>query len=492
MASINALRAEAEAWLEAAGRARADAAPGPADLGPVDRAHPEVVSAETARAVGALLGSHPVPEPEIPRLRLLVRFLEQAALEAAARGARLELDAERWREAPGDGLETSLAIAEAELARTEERSPRLRREAAVNRGWEALLPRAQRVQAAMAAGASALGASGVTALVDGRRDPAWEPLGLEAFLRSTEDAYGDVLAWALGKVEPRLAPRPRGDATLADLERVRALPAYPGVMENADEALRSWAARLGDAGGRARRIRVRSVPPPAAQAIAVEVPDRIDLLLPAASGAATDVPAHFFWTGVALNLASVESDAPLEHRWMGDQAVWAASGWIARGLLWHERWLRDAFDLGRAAAREVARVEALVVLGTLRAQAALVPHLRILVDSGPTPARLTEAAEALATVLRVRVERGRALGLLMALDLTMDDLRGAALASCVWAEADRRFDADEFRNPSAGRWLAALWARGAPEAAEQMAPALCGRPLGLEGLGAELVAVLGA
>ena len=70
--------------------------------------------------------------------------------------------------------------------------------------------------------------------------------------------------------------------------------------------------------------------------------------------------------------------------------------------------------------------------------------------------------------------------------------RSAALASCLWAEADRRFDADEFRNPLAARWLVAIWSQGAPEMPEQMATALCATRLGLERVGAELVGVLGA
>src|SRR6516162_10680294 len=85
MPSLNELRADAEAWLEEMGRARARAEPGTAQLATVDAAHPEVVSPETARAVRALLGSSRVPEHELPRLRILVRFLEDASLEAAAR-----------------------------------------------------------------------------------------------------------------------------------------------------------------------------------------------------------------------------------------------------------------------------------------------------------------------------------------------------------------------------------------------------------------------
>ncbi len=492
MASLNALRDEAEAWLEELGRVRADAAPGVPRLAPVDAAHPEVVSPETARAVSALIASRRVPDVDAPRLRLLARFLEDASMEAAARQARQSLEAAWWRSAPDCGLETALAEAEAELPRTEERPARLQREAAVNRGWEALLSEAQRVQAALAAAAGALGVPDVPALVDRRRDTGWPALDVEGFLRSTDDAYRDVLGWALGKVSPRLAPLPGGDATLADLDRVRALPGYPGALERADEALRAWALRLPEAETRARRLRTRVVPGPAAQTVAVEVPDRIELLLPAVDGGACDVPARFSWTGRALHLTSVEAEAPVEHRWMGDPAVVSGSGWLVRGLLWHERWLRDALQLGRAAAREVARMEALVALGTLRAEAALQSHLREMLIGGPSGRRIIEAAEAISAALHVVVGPGRALGMASGLEVVPQQLRAAALASCLWAEADRRFDADEFRNPIAARWLVALWSRGAPEPPEQMVPALCGSQLGLERLGGELVAVLGA
>ena len=491
MASLNALRVEAEAWLEEVGRARAAAAPGVAQLLDVDAAHP-LISAETARAVAALLASQRVPGPELPRLKLLVRFLEDASLAAAAREARTaRVAARRWT-APESGLDAPLGEAEAELARTEERPVRLQREAAVNRAWEALLARAQRAQAELADGASALGSASVPALLDARRDPSWPPLDTEAFLRTTEDAYRDVLGWALGRVAPRLGPLPRGDAALADLERVRALPGYPSALEGAAGALRTWASGLPDAEERARHLRSRTVPASEAGVIPVDVPEQIELLLPEDSRAAADIPRRFHATGSALHLASVESEAPVEHRWMGDRAVVTASGWLVRGLLWHERWLRDAVELGRATAREVARMQALVALARLRGEAALQSHRVTLVASGPTLQRLDEAADALSAGLHVRVGRGRTLAWMADLDVTGRQLRAAALASCLWAEADRRFDADEFRNPSAARWLVALWSRGAPEAPEQMAPALCAIPLGLERLAADLVSVLGA
>src|SRR5262249_41014514 len=125
MASLNALRVEAEAWLEELGRARARAAPGAAPLAAVDAAHREGGSPETARAVRALLGSSRVPEHELPRLRTLVRFLEDASLEAAAREGRSALEASRWRSAPESGVEAPLVEAEAALALTGERPARL-------------------------------------------------------------------------------------------------------------------------------------------------------------------------------------------------------------------------------------------------------------------------------------------------------------------------------------------------------------------------------
>lgn len=491
MASLNALRADAEAWLEEEGRARVRAAPGPAQLAAVDAAHAEVVSPDTALAVAALLTSPRVPEHELPRLKILARFLEQASLEAAAREGRTALEAARWRSAPESGLEAPLAEAEAALPAMEERPARLQREAAVNRAWEALLPRAQRLQAELADGASALGASSLPALLEARRDPESPVLDLDGFLRKTEDAYRDVLSWALGRVAPRLLPLPRGDATLADLERVRALPGYPGTLDEAGEALRSWAARLPDAEERKRHLRVRTVPAPAARAIPVDVPEHIELLLPGLKEGA-EASQRFFWTGCALHLASVESEAPVEHRWMGDRAVVAASGWLVRGLLWRERWLRAALGLGKATAREVARMHALLALGALRAEASLQGPLRTMAAAGPTLQRLGEAAAALSAALHVRVGRGRTLARVADLDLSQQRLRAAALASSLWAEADRRFDADEFRNPLAARWMVAIWSQGAPEMPEQMATALCATRLDLERVGAELVAVLGA
>src|SRR5262249_60854048 len=86
------------------GRAGRRAAPGAAPLAAVDAEHPEVVAPDTALAVRGLLSSSRVPEHELPRLRILVRFLEDASLEAAAREGPSALEAARWGSAPGGGV----------------------------------------------------------------------------------------------------------------------------------------------------------------------------------------------------------------------------------------------------------------------------------------------------------------------------------------------------------------------------------------------------
>jgi hypothetical protein len=496
MSSLNALRREAESWLEGLGSARAGAAPAPADLAAVDRAHPEVVDPATAVAIRALASSGRVAEDQRPRLRLLGRFLEDASTEAAARPATegLELGLRQAGLALEEGP-ASILDAEAALPAMAERSVRLSTEAAIDQAWQSLVGWIERREEASAGVSRALGVSGRRALLDERRgeESSVDPQG---FLRVTEDGYRDVLGWALGHIAPRLLPWPQGDARLSDLDRTRTLPFYPGVLEPGPRAgaLRAWQSTVldGDPGVLAR-LQLRSpVWMPEASGIAVEVPTRVELLLPAEAGGATGAPREFLWRGWGLHLVSTEAEAPVEHRWMGDPAVRWASGWLVRGLLWTERWLQRALHLGRAAAREVARLEALLALAELRGNAALHPFLVGWMERGVSGAGLDEASEAVSAAIGVRVGRGRTLGWMARLDPELRTLRAAALSVLLRDEADRRFDAEEFRNPLAAQWLRAVWARGAPESAERMAPALCGRSLEAEPLARRLVAVLGA
>jgi hypothetical protein len=58
--------------------------------------------------------------------------------------------------------------------------------------------------------------------------------------------------------------------------------------------------------------------------------------------------------------------------------------------------------------------------------------------------------------------------------------------------ADARFDAEDFRNPAAARWLAAVWGRGTELDADALAKHVSGAPLSLAAVGQRLLAVLAA
>jgi hypothetical protein len=491
MASLNALRAKAEAWLQAVGEARAAAFPAPADLGAVDGRHPEVTSAETVRAIRGLLVSDRVGEGQRPRLRLLVRFLEGAVAAARSRSATRALEEARRRPAV-ETEDASLSVGEAEatLVRTEDRSRRLVLERGLDRAWTAQRSLVERRAEAVREAALALGLPGPLALGEWK-DEEGVALDRAGFLRRTEDGYRDVMGWALGKMESGLG---WGEATLGDLARLRALPFYPGALPSSEvlSALRAWTRTFGEGPGLAGGLELRVLPTATEpRGIAVEIPRRVVVLVPA-EGPAADAPGTFDRWGWAQSLVRTELDSPVEHRWMGDSAVRGASGWLVRALLWREGWLSRGMGLGRVAARAVARMQALLALAELRAAAALAPFARTMLDSGPTPGLLREAAQALGGVLQVRAGVGSTLAWLQRVGPHRDPLRASALAACIRDQAEVRFDAEDFRNPTAARWLASLWARGAPETAERMAPALSGQPLTLEPVARSLVAVLGA
>src|SRR5262249_36604951 len=278
---------------------RSGAAPGLADLAAVDRAHPEVVDPATAVAIRAVLDSERAAEDQRPRLRLLIRFLEDAAVGAAERPATEGL--ERALRATALTLESgpaSILDVEAALPGTIERSVRLATEAALDGGWQSLTGWIGRRAEAAAGTARALGVSSWRAL-NARRRGEEKPVDAAEFLRSTRDAYLDVLGWALGRVAPRLVPWPRGEARLADLDRVKALPFYPGVLERsaAEGAIRSWQATVLDGEPAVLgRLRLRPLAGALeASGIAVEVPGRIELVLPGDASGAAEVPGAFLW-----------------------------------------------------------------------------------------------------------------------------------------------------------------------------------------------------
>jgi hypothetical protein len=489
MASLQALEEDTDAFCRAQALALADAAAGRtslADMGAVERAHPEVVSRDTVAALAAAAESPRTPDAQRPRLLALLPFLRRAALEAAARPAL-------------DALQAARAASTVQAAGTQR--PLLG-------AWAAVAEEANTARRAALALASAetelllLGAvqrrfEALHAAGRGLHEAAPVPLALQAeaadFLKATEDAWRDVLAFACRKLESHLRPLPHGDAGLQELLRLAHTP-LPGVFPGQERlrVLRRWLAEAGlplEAEGRLRVEEDAGAHVSESSYFAVQVPERILLVLPADGRGG--FPAFLDAAGRARAAASVSPSASLGARRLGDRAVRASAGFLFRGVLTSPSWLRRFLGLGRNEAREVARLCALAQLGELRMLAARLPFLGTSGDVEPSLARLTTLANATSEALFLDVPVGALLPALASWPTEVDTLRAAALAECLKAKADERFDAEDFRNPSAARWLASVWARGSDVDADTHAAELGGR-LSLLEVGRRLTTALGA
>ena len=490
MASLVALEEEVEAFCRARAQALADAATGRtprADVGAVERAHPGVVSRDTLAALAAAAESPRTQDAQRPRLLALLPFLRRAAVEAEARPA---LDAfERARnESTVHAAGTQRPLLGAWAAVAEEAdTPRRAALAKAAAGTElALLGAVQRRWEAVHSAGRLLG----VAAPQGR--PALEAQAAD-FLAATEDAWRDVLAFACRRLEPTLRPLPHGDAGLQDLLRLSHTP-LPGAFPDKERlsVLRRWLLQTGltlEAEDRVRVDEANEGGLSEAECFAVEVPERVLLLLPA--------PGRGAFSGVldamgrARATAAVSASASLAARRLGDASVRASAGLLFRGVLTSAPWLRRFLGHGRAEAKEVARLSALARLGELRMLAARLLLVQTSEDVGPSEALLRTLANAISEALSLQVPEGAVLPALAGWPGEAEALRAAALAEALQAQADERFDAEDFRNPSSARWLSSLWARGADVDADALAGEL-GLQLSLPAVGRRLQAVLGA
>jgi hypothetical protein len=491
MASLQALEDEVEAFCRAKQQALADAATGrtaAADLGAVERAHPLLVSADTVGALRAALVSTRTPEAQRPRLAALVPFVVRAATDAAVRGEDDALrTARRTHLVTAAGASFPLASAWAAVQEEPDTARRTALATATEAAELQLLGGVERRWEATRTAALRLGPG-----------PAGPTVELKAeaqrFLRGTEDAFRDVLGYALRRLDVGLRPLPQGDASLHDVLRLAAAP-LPGAFPVAETlpAVKRWLSSSGltlEAKGRVRLDEEGKAALPQAESFAVEVPERVLLVLPPQGhgtfGALLDA------AGRARAAAALPPSASLLARRLGDEAVRASAGLLLRSVLLSAPWLRRFLGHGKTQAREVARLSALAQLLELRLVAARLPLVGRLEEAGPSRAGLKSVASASSEAVFLHVPEGALLPALWGAAAEGDALRAAALAECLRHAADERFDAEDFRNPDAARWLEQLWARGAALDAESLAKDVSGAQASLDGVARRLLAVLGA
>jgi hypothetical protein len=490
MASLQVLEDEVESFCRGWAQAQADEATGRtgfADLGAVEAAHPLVVGRDTLAALQASLDSARMVEAQRPRLVALASFLFRAAVEAGARTADDALRRARKASVVSvGGVSFPLEGAWAAVAEESDGQRRAALSRATDEAELQLLSSVQRRWEAAHAAAQSLGAP---------LAPVLSTLEAEAqdFLAATEDAWRDVLAYACGRLDRQLRPLPQGNAALHDLLRLAEAP-LPGAFPQDErlKAVREWLLASGltlEASGRVRLDEEARGGLASAECFALEVPERVLLVLPERGRGS--FPGFLDSVGRARATAAVSPSAPLFAKRLGDAAVRASSGALFRGVLLSAPWLRRFLGHGRGLSREVARLAALSRLGQLRMLAARLLLMRGLFEAGPSLSGLETLASATSDALFLEVPKGALLPALYGFPSEAETLRAAALAECLQRQADEAFDAEDFRNPEAARWLSGVWARGTEYDAEALAKQL-GGSLSLAEVGRRLLAVLGA
>lgn len=420
-----------------------------------------------------------------PRLRRLAGFL---ALQIAA-AKRAEAD--EWiasteaRATPWD-KEPGLTFAEGLLALS--REPLRERRILLERALERHLvdhssPYARRVDA-YARTAERLHLEGWRALRTQvlRRDDDAVANGAAATLAATEDAYRDLLGYALRRVDDKLRALPGGSAQWHDLQRLRATPwlaEYVGPGELLAALQRTLEALELPRGG-VRRLGVeaedRADKRAGVQLLPLRVPDLVRVTLRFAGGmdeALTAAWAH----GAAAVFASVDGRADVEDRCLPDAGLIELLGRLVSSLLGDERWLRKTLRLSAGPAREVARLAAFLELTELRRQCASGQYELQLHTRGASRELADVHEDLLRKALWVSVPRGFYLRDVSEGLTLLDGLHGWGRLQPLRTTLLERYDEDWWRNPAAGEFFRNVLGWGATAAEQTLAGVLKDAPL---------------
>jgi hypothetical protein len=444
--TVNPLLALFDEYLATAGEAGwyGSAAPTP----PFELVTPEALAYVTEQAAST-------DQVRAGRFERLRRAMAGLGLAAATRETRLKLNAFDATMVPMPSREWSLKEALAAIALTQETAARDE----LGRGLWPVAAQAQghvravvdaAFGAAQARGASTIGQLLPDALAATRSKCA------DAVLVSTEDAYRDVMGFALKRIFS--VPRPVSQARVADVLHTLHLAAVNSHFSATElhGVITRW---LGELKWLPRGLAVD----PARSALGalaapIRPPAQVKLRLAPTDGANGwyDSLAATF---EAVHHSSVEADLLLVDRRLGDDAVFHATGLWAASHLADAAWLVRYVGLSRNVARETARLVALRQLTSIRLTAAVAPICQDLAEKGLTNEVVGRAQERLARALGCEMPLGFVIRQLE-LFTAVQRFDALALAGSLHHHLVSRFDVDAFRNPAAGEVLVAHCALG--------------------------------
>jgi len=264
----------------------------------------------------------------------------------------------------------------------------------------------------------------------------------EKLLLTTEDAYRDLLNYALKRLDPLLK------ASTARLHDLQHLGTAPQLMQYFRvEELRPAVDRTFDA---VHLPSTRLILHDGPSRVAVErMPDAVHLTVDSRGGldACEQMLADF---GEAQLWSRGTS------RWVEPVLTAGVRAFFSAFTL-EPGWLRRTMQLPAALAKEAARHDAFIALTRLRFAAALLPYAVDLHSRGPRKEMAEEYEDRLTRALHVGVPRG---GFFSGVDDPFPlTLRAAVVAAGFQDEVREKFDEDYFRNPGLGAWFSGLAAR---------------------------------
>ncbi len=295
----------------------------------------------------------------------------------------------------------------------------------------------------------------------------------ETLLAVTEDAYRDLLGYALKKLDVQLKPQTAHGHDVLHLATVpwmrdlfRQEDLLDAVMRTFDDlALPAKRLQLDTAerDGKAHGVHVA----------AVRVPDEVHLTVSRRGGmdACAELLAGF---GEAQLWARAPANTEVLDRRFPEVATVEAVRTLTGHFMLEEAWLRRYLKMPASSAREAARLGAFTALARLRQAAAMLPFSLEVYSRGPVRPLAEEYEDRMARALGVAVPKG---GFLLGVEgVDPVHLRGVTLAVGLGDGLREKFNEDYFRNPATGAWFADFAARaGVANDSERPAAAHLGR-----------------
>jgi hypothetical protein len=210
----------------------------------------------------------------------------------------------------------------------------------------------------------------------------------------------------------------------------------------------------------------------------VRVPAEVYLVL-RPHGGQSDYRTFLHELGHALHFGYTRPDYPFEFRWLGDNSVTESYAMLCDHLLHDAAWLRRYTELGKADVAAFLRAAGFEELQFLRRYCAkLLYEVALYGGEVPWDALPDLYVETLGRGTTFKYDTADAFVDVDPRFYSARYLRAWQLQALITESLRERFDADWYRNPSAGPWITSeLFAEGQRELADELAQRVASRAL---------------